>query len=175
MTKNSTPLPWLSMVVATSLNNCIGKADTLPWRISEDLKNFKAITENKTIVMGRKTWDSLPKRPLPNRRNVVLSSSLQSGDCLVVHNMKELLNVINDEEAQKGCCVIGGATLYRACLPYVSRLLITRVHTKIEGDTYLPEIDWLKWKMQSVKKISIAPLESWLTEYKRKCLTDKYT
>ena len=165
----TTHFPWLSMVVATSLNNCIGKGNDLPWRIPEDLKSFKANTKGKTVVMGRKTWDSLPRRPLLDRRNVVLSSSLESRDCLVVRSFEDLMEVLQDEESQKGCCIVGGATLYRACLPYSGRLLITRVHTTIEGDTYFPEVNWDEWSLQSVKKISITPLESWLTDYKRKC------
>lgn len=161
------PIPWLSMVVATSLNNCIGKGNDLPWRIPEDLKSFKAITKGKTVVMGRKTWDSLPRKPLPERRNIVLTSHTGLSDCITANTMNELLVLLRDEDSKKGCCIIGGASLYSTMLPYATKLLLTRVHTTIEGDTYFPEVNWAEWSLQSVKKISRSPLESWLTEYKR--------
>lgn len=128
----------ISLIVAVSDNNAIGLDNKLPWsHIKEDMMWFKEQTKGKTVVMGSSTWDSLPKRPLPNRTNVVLSSRETAQDAdLVLHGdaktIVEQLTKSHDE-----ICIMGGAKVYNDFAPLVSRMYITRVHQVVEADTYL--------------------------------------
>ena len=127
----------IHIIWAQDINGGIGKNNSLPWHISEDLINFKKITLNNTILMGRKTWESLPKKPLPNRRNIVLSSKK-------IDNV-ECYNSINSciESLKKdNVCdlfVIGGEMIYSSFLSYANTLHITFINKSVEGiDTYFP-------------------------------------
>ena len=115
-------------------NRIIGADNNLPWYIPEDLKFFKKTTENTTVVMGRKTYNSL-KRPLPNRRNIVLSTNkdLQYPGIDVLHNINELKTLAGK------VFIIGGAQIYKACLPIIDELIISHVKKPYVGDTYFPE------------------------------------
>ena len=127
----------IHLIWAQDLDGGIGFKDQLPWHISEDLKNFKKITLNSTIVMGRKTWDSLPLKPLPNRRNIVLSSSKIS-NVEVYHNIENCLNTLKKELVPK-IFIIGGATIYNLFFNYATYLLITFVTIPSQGiDTFFP-------------------------------------
>ena len=118
-------------------NGGIGKRGTLPWHISEDLKNFKKLTHNSTVIMGRKTWESLPIKPLPNRRNIVLSSRTISD----VENYDSIENCLEilDKEGLKKIFIIGGAQIYRHFFYLADKLHITLINedTK-EIDIYFP-------------------------------------
>lgn len=127
----------INLIVAMSRNRVIGKNNTLPWHIPEDLKYFKEMTTGHTIIMGRKTYESIGKA-LPNRRNIILTKNhdfLAEG-CTVVHSVREAMQLSIPEDE---LFVIGGAEIYSLFLPFASKLYITQIHAKIEGDTFFPE------------------------------------
>lgn len=132
----------ISIVVAMSRNNIIGFQNRLPWHLPADLKHFKQLTLNKTIVMGRKTFESIG-RPLPQRENIVLSRQpIQIEGCKVISDLKEL-------SINKEIMIIGGAQIYALALPLVNDLYITWIDGDFKGDTFFPEIDWNNWKIMS--------------------------
>jgi dihydrofolate reductase len=121
------------LVVAIADNGVIGKDGGIPWHISEDLKRFKALTTGKTVVMGRKTWDSLPKKPLPNRKNVVCTRDISwEGVGAERATLPDLdLSWISPKE---DWMIIGGAEIYRHFLPKAHRIELTEVHKNFDGD-----------------------------------------
>lgn len=134
----------INFVVAMGKNNVIGKDNSLPWRLPEDLKYFKKITLNHTMVMGRKTFQSLPGI-LPERKHVVLTKS----DLIVRSPMVEMSSSIEEvleKYKDENICVIGGAEIFKQFMPYVSRMFITYIDEEFEGDTYFPEINDNEWK-----------------------------
>ena len=137
----------LSIVVAMDKNRLIGKDNKLPWHLPADLAYFKKITTGKSIVMGRKTHDSIG-RPLPNRRNIVISRNSKTliTGCEVLTNIDEVLSITKDEDE---VMVIGGASLCEQLLPQVSRLYITKIEGKFDGDVYFPEYDESDWRQVS--------------------------
>ena len=141
--------PKLSIIVARSLNNVIGVDGDLPWKISTDLKFFKATTMGKPVLMGRVTWDSLPF-PLPGRPNLVLTrnSEFKPQKAEVFHTLPDMVGrgfeLAGNLDARE-IMIIGGARLYRQLLPFCQRLYITDVQTEIEGDAFFPEIDPNEW------------------------------
>jgi dihydrofolate reductase len=134
----------ISLVVAVSKNGVIGHDGGLPWHISSDLKRFKAITMGKPVIMGRKTWESLPKRPLPGRRNIVLTRATHPiGDgAETVTSPNEALALVQGSEE---VCVIGGGEIYRQFLPLAKRIYLTEVDLEVDGDTQFPVLDNV-WK-----------------------------
>lgn len=141
----------ISLIVAIAQNNAIGKDNDLLWHISEDLKYFKKTTNAKTVLMGRKTWESLPFKPLKNRRNIVVSSQKDyaiSGAELF-NDTEMALEALKSEKDEVFC--IGGASLYKALLPKADKLYITRVYKDFEADVFFPEIDENVWE---VKRLS---------------------
>lgn len=141
----------LSIIVAKAKNNVIGKDNTLIWHLPDDLKRFKQLTSGKTIIMGRKTFESLG-RILPKRKHIVLckSRNLQIDDerVEVISDISELDKYIQDEEEN---FVIGGATIYSLLLDKVNRMYITRINEDFDGDAYFPQFDEKEWKV--VEKI----------------------
>lgn len=139
----------LSIVVAVAENGAIGKENDLIWYLSDDLKRFKTLTTGHTIIMGRKTFESLPKGALPNRTNVVLTRDKDRifPSCEVLHSVEEVVEkYANDKEEH---FVVGGGYIYRVLLPYVERIYLTRVHESFEADVYFPEIDMQEWNIES--------------------------
>ncbi|MGD9994521.1 MAG: dihydrofolate reductase [Salinivirgaceae bacterium] len=138
----------LSLIVAVAADNGIGYKNDLLTHISADLKRFKQITSGHAIIMGRNTWLSLPKRPLPNRTNIVLTS--QSGaifeSAVVVHSLAEALAACPDNQES---FVIGGATIYEQFFPLVQKLYLTKIHHTFPADTFLPEINEKEWNVVS--------------------------
>ncbi len=132
----------LSIIVAMSKNRVIGKDNKMPWHLSNDLKNFKKITIGKTIVMGRLTYDSIGK-PLPERKNIVLSRNLIDSNVFIFDNFEEVLNFTKDEDE---VFIIGGQDIYSQTIDKVNKLYLTTIDANIEGDKYFPEIDISKWK-----------------------------
>ncbi|MFA9438750.1 dihydrofolate reductase [Uliginosibacterium sp. sgz301328] len=130
--------PRIALIAAVADNGVIGRDNALPWRLSDDLKRFKALTLGHPIVMGRKTWDSLG-RPLPGRHNIVITrqDGLQLEGATVVHSLDEALRAAGDVPQ---VFVIGGAQLYVAALPRANALHITEVHAAVEGDAHFPAI-----------------------------------
>ena len=125
----------LTLVAAHDPNLVIGKAGQLPWHYSEDLKHFKRTTTGKTIVMGRGVFEELNEKPLPNRTNIVLSSSKTYDNVSTFSSLESALNTIEEEEV----FIIGGGVLYKYALPKADRLIITQVKKEYDGDTYFPE------------------------------------
>ena len=125
----------LSLIVAVADNWAIGKDNSLLWHISDDLKRFKALTTGHCIIMGRKTYESFPKRPLPNRRNIVITHGDGTGleGCEVVHSVQEALEQCESDEQP---FIIGGATVYRQFLPFVARIYLTKVFATFDADTF---------------------------------------
>ena len=131
------------IVVAVSENNVIGKDNKLIWHIKEDLQLFKKITDGNYIVMGRKTFESLPC-VLPNRHHIVLTNNkdykVEHDRVTVFYDKDELLNFIQNNYNHK-FFIIGGGQIYKMFYPLVSRLNLSKVHKVVEGDTYFPNID----------------------------------
>jgi dihydrofolate reductase len=149
--------PVVALIVAVAENGVIGRDGTLPWRIPEDMKWFRARTEGRPLIMGRKTWESLPKRPLPGRTNIVVTrnADYRADGAVVVRSLDAAIDVAIGEEPEE-IMVIGGAELYRAALPRADRVYLTRLHAAIEGDTHFPAVDWGAWveKLVAVKPSS---------------------
>ena len=138
----------LSVIVAIAENLTIGKENDLLWHIPGDLKRFKQITGGHTVIMGKRTWYSLPKRPLPNRRSLVITDipdELIDG-CIMAYSIQDAVAKCNPAEES---FVIGGASIYRQFLPLAKRLYLTRVHKSFEGDVFFPEINYTEWKLIS--------------------------
>jgi len=137
--------PRISYVVAVARNGVIGRDGGLPWHISTDLKRFKEITMGKPIVMGRKTWDSLPRKPLPGRRNIVLTRhpGFTAEGAEVAATAAEALVLCGDAEE---IAVIGGGEIYRLFWPLVERLYLTEVDLAVDGDTHFPRLDPADWR-----------------------------
>lgn len=135
-----------SIIVALSQNNVIGKNQDLLWHISADLKRFKQITSEATVIMGRKTYLSLPKRPLPNRRNIVLTSqqNLQLDGCEVVSSLETIEQMVDRENEH---FVIGGGSVYEQFLPLADKLYVTWVYKDFDGDTFFPKIEEEEWEL----------------------------
>jgi len=142
----------LSIVVAKAKNNIIGKDNKLLWHLSDDLKRFRALTEEHAIIMGRKTFESLGK-VLPNRKHIVFSNNpdfkVNDENVEVVHSLLQIQEYIESEEE---AFVIGGAMMYNFLMPYVSKMYVTEIEKEFEGDTFFPRIDDQKWKEISREK-----------------------
>ncbi len=137
----------ISLVVAASINNVIGVQGELPWKISDDLKRFKALTMGKPIVMGRLTWESIG-RALPGRQNIVItrSADFQAAGCDVVSSPVDALRAAG---AANEVMIIGGGQIYELFLPKASRVYLTRVQAEIDGDAFFPELDTETWTLTS--------------------------
>jgi dihydrofolate reductase len=140
----------LSLICAMAENRVIGRNNSLPWHLSEDLKYFKASTMGHCIIMGRKTWESIG-RPLPGRTSIVVSRNpdYQAEGAKVVQSLDEAIKLaesVAEIDGREEAFVIGGAGLYAAALPKAQRFHLTRVHAEVEGDTYLEEFDESQWR-----------------------------
>ena len=136
----------LSIVVARARNSVIGRDGDLPWRLRSDLQRFKQITMGKPCIMGRKTWDSLPLRPLPGRLNLVLTrdSSFEATGAVACESFSEALEIAAEQAGEDGAeeiCVIGGVALFDLALPRARRLYITEVDAEPAGDAVFPAFD----------------------------------
>jgi dihydrofolate reductase len=141
--------PLLTLVVAVSENGVIGRDGGLPWHLPEDLRRFKAATLGKPVVMGRRTFDSIG-RALPGRHNIVLTrrADFRPADpgVSVAHDLDGALRAAGDVPE---IMIIGGAEVYALSLPRAGRILLTRVHARIEGDTVFAELDPAQWRVAS--------------------------
>ncbi len=135
----------LSIIVAASTNNVIGRDGGLPWRLPEDLKRFKQVTMGKPIIMGRATWESIG-RALPGRQNIVMTrrKDFAAAGCDVVATLDGALETAGDATE---VMIIGGGNLYQQFLPKTDRMYFTRVHAQIDGDTCFPEFDESEWQL----------------------------
>ncbi|MES2653619.1 MAG: dihydrofolate reductase [Bacteroidota bacterium] len=134
----------LTIIVAISENNAIGKNNQLLWHLPADLKHFKEITTGHTIIMGRKTYDSIGK-PLPNRRSIVItrSTDLVIDGVEVVNSLNEAIELCKSDEQ---AFIIGGAEIYNQAMPYATAIHLTKVHQQYEADAFFPEINPTVWK-----------------------------
>lgn len=145
-----------SIIVAVSDDMGIGKNNDLLWHIPEDLKRFKKLTIGKTVIMGKKTWESLPRKPLAGRKNIVITD--KPGECfessVTAYSIEDALNKCQKDEE---VFIIGGGSIYRQFMPYADRLYVTHVHKKIPADIFFPEIDLKTWKI--VEKEEFKPVD----------------
>lgn len=138
----------ISIIVAIAKNNAIGKNNELLWHLSEDLKRFKKLTTGHTIVMGKKTFESLPTRPLPNRRSIVISdiSGEKIDGCEMAYSIEEAIEKCDPDNEN---FIIGGGSIYRQFLPFAQKLYITHVFKDFEADVFFPEINYNNWELLS--------------------------
>jgi dihydrofolate reductase len=143
----------ISIIVAVSKNGAIGKNNNLLWHISDDLKRFKAITSEHTVVMGTKTYESLPFKPLPKRENIVITRNkdLHFEGCTMANSIEEIVTKYATSEEE--IFVIGGANIYEQFLPYANKLYITWVYEDFDGDVFFPCIDETIWKISEKSDI----------------------
>jgi len=136
----------ISIIVAIAENGAIGTDNQLLWHISDDLKRFKKLTSGHKVIMGRNTLLSLPKWPLPNRVNIVITDDKteQFQGCAMVYSIEEAVAQCGETEE---CFVIGGASVYRQFMPIADKLYITRVHKAFDADTFFSEIAEKDWKL----------------------------
>jgi dihydrofolate reductase len=143
----------ISIIVAVSEDMGIGKDNELLWHISEDLKRFKKLTLGKTVIMGKKTWESLPKRPLPGRKNIVLTDKPgESFDgAVAAYSIEDSLR-----KCEKGedIFIMGGGSIYRQFMPFADRLYITHVHRKAPADIFFHAIDYKIWEVIEKEEFS---------------------
>lgn len=133
----------VTIVVAISENYAIGKSNQLLWHMPADLKHFKQITSGHTVIMGRKTYDSVGK-PLPNRRNIIISrQDVTIPGCEVVQSVEDALELCANEEE---VFIVGGAEIYKLAINKTDRIYLTIIHHSFDADSFFPEIDYMEWK-----------------------------
>ena len=141
----------ISIIVAISEDNGIGFKNELLWRIPADMKRFKNLTLGNTVIMGKKTWESLPKRPLPGRNNIVITDNpedrFEGG--LTVYSIEEALKLCKDGSEN---FIIGGGSIYRQFMPFADRLYITHIHKKAPADIHFPEIESTVWEPVEIEE-----------------------
>ncbi|MBS1522628.1 MAG: dihydrofolate reductase [Bacteroidetes bacterium] len=136
----------VTIVVAIAENYAIGKNNQLLWHMPADLKHFKQITSGHTVIMGRKTYDSVGK-PLPNRRNIIITrQEITIPGCEVVKSVEEALELCAGEEE---VFIVGGAEIYKLAMNKTDRIYLTIIHHSFDADTFFPEIDYMEWKEAS--------------------------
>ena len=135
----------MKIIAALTEDRVIGKNNSIPWHIPEDFKHFKEETQNSTILMGRKTYESIG-RPLPNRDNVVISRTLEDEKVYIARSLEEAL--AKAKEIGKDIYVIGGSKIYQEAMPIADELILSWIKKKYEGDTYFPRIqnEWKPYK-----------------------------
>lgn len=159
----------ITLVAAIASNNVIGKENSLPWNIPEDLKRFKQMTSGHTILMGRKTFDSIG-RPLPNRQNIVMTKdeNFEQEGIKVINDFDEALELI--KESNEDIFVIGGSKIYELFEPVANSLAITRILKDFEGDAFFPDINWDLWQIEKEENFfdEKSNIECKLIEYSKK-------
>lgn len=148
----------VSVIVAVAENGVIGKNNELPWHLPDDLRHFRALTKGKTVIMGRKTYESIGK-PLPDRRNIVISTTKKSiPGCEVFSSLGDAFMRLHDEKEQGEVFIIGGVRIFQEAFMEIlsefsiHRIYLTRVHATVEGDVVFPDINWKRWKEISSEK-----------------------
>jgi dihydrofolate reductase len=139
----------VSLIAAMAENRVIGRNNDLPWKLPDDMKFFMQTTKGHHVVMGRKNYDSLQDKfkPLPNRTNIVVTRQqhFQAPGCTVVNSIEKALEIgRNNQEPE--LFIIGGAEIYSLSLRYADKIYLTEIHEKVDGDTYFPEFDKLRWR-----------------------------
>lgn len=161
----------ISIVAAVADNYAIGKGNKLPWHLPADLKHFRELTTGHAVVMGKRTFESLPNGPLPNRRNVVLTSVMSEGVNEGYFEADSLEDAFYLCEKEEKIFIVGGAAVYRQSLEIADSLYITWVHHEFSADIYFPEVDFSKWEEVSRQDMSADeknPYPYSFVHYKRK-------
>lgn len=170
----------INIIVAVTNNLVIGKGNTMPWHIPTDLKNFKRLTDGKTVVMGRKCWESIPEkfRPLPNRLNIVISrdETYEAKGAATLSDLEKVLNDFKNDGEDDEIFVIGGSEIYKAAFPLADKLFLTRILANIEGDVYLEGMKHDEWEYVVGENTSGPLKENGFSfkfeEYKKKSLNN---
>lgn len=137
--------PKLSAIVAMGRSNEIGFKGDMPWHIPEDLKHFKQVTTGHPVIMGRATWNSLPRRPLPDRLNIVLTRNNKFQECLSAESIENCIALCPEDTEP---FIIGGGQVYSMSMPLLSKIYVTRIDADFpEADTYFPKIDNEEWRL----------------------------
>ena len=146
----------INIIVAVSENLAIGRAGDMPWHIGEDLRYFKRTTQGHTVIMGRRTWESIGSRPLKNRRNIVVSRTIAAPDGVeVAASLQTALEMASGDE---DVFIMGGGQLYREALSLADRLFVTHVNTTVpDADTFFPVINPLKWRLTDISETYTDP------------------
>ena len=135
----------ISIIVAIAQNGTIGDKNALLWHIKEDMRFFRTTTSGHPVIMGRKTFESLGSKPLPKRKNIVITrSDVEFEGAFVAHSLEEAIAMADDDAE---VFIMGGAQIYAQALDIADRMYITRVERDYEGDTSFPEVDYSKWKL----------------------------
>jgi dihydrofolate reductase len=158
-------IPDIVFVIAVAENGVIGQGNAIPWRLKSDMQRFKALTMGKPIVMGRKTFESFPRRPLPGRTNIVITrnAEYQAAGAVVTTSFDQARDVALGDALRRlatEIAVIGGAEIYAQWMGVADRLEITEVHARPEGDTVLPAIDAAEWDEVARVRHSAGPDDS---------------
>lgn len=164
------PNTVLSLIVAMTPDQVIGRDNALPWRLPSDTNRFKEITTREgVVVMGRKTWESLPRKfqPLPDRHNIILTKTFP-GQLLMpsvesVASVEDTLEVIRAHGGR--ACIIGGAQIYKLFLPLVQKAYITTVHAPIEGDAFFPQMRDHSWRQADASPVRKHPDDEYPTSF----------
>jgi len=140
----------VSLVVAASSNNVIGRDGGLPWHLPDDLRQFKRLTTGKPVIMGRRTFESIGK-PLPDRRNIVMTRDpdFAADGCEIVSSAGDAIDLVEDVDE---VMIIGGGMVYHDFMPLADRIYLTRVQGEVEGDTRFPELDMDEWDVVAVEE-----------------------
>jgi dihydrofolate reductase len=148
----------ISMIVAMARNRTIGRAGTLPWHLPQDLARFRSLTIGKPVIMGRKTWDSLPERvrPLPQRSNIVVTRQpgWRAPGAITAASLEQALQLAAPSAE---AVIIGGAELYRAALPLAQRIHATEIDRDVEGDCFFPDLDPQLWQRSAAEPAHAPP------------------
>ena len=161
----------VAIVVAIAENGVIGRDNGLPWRLSTDMRRFKALTMGKPIIMGRKTWESFPRRPLPGRLNIVISRdpAYRAEGAETVTSLDHALTLARAKaRCMSGAdeiCIIGGGEIYRQAIDVADRLYVTHVLASPDGDTRFPPIDPAIWKQVSLEDHPAGEKDSYATRF----------
>lgn len=157
----------ISLVVIVARNGIIGRDGGLPFRMSTDMKRFKALTTGHPIVMGRRTWESFPKRPLPERTNIVVTRDAAFADEGAVRagSPEEALEIARRSPGGDAVQVIGGGQIYAHTIQLADRLDVTHVEADVEGDTYFPAIAPDEWRVVSEENVPAGPKDDFASRY----------
>lgn len=164
--KSSVPI---YLIVAIAQNGVIGRDGDMPWRLSTDLKRFKAITIGQPVIMGRKTWNSLSKA-LPGRLNIVITRDrlFKADGASIVHSLDDALKLATDHLAQsstQAIFIIGGGEIFKQAMPIVDKMFITEIQATIEGDTFFPQVDLENWVLTTEDHVPSGEKDSHATRF----------
>jgi len=157
--------------VARARNGVIGHDGGLPWRLGADMRRFRALTVGKPVIMGRKTWDSLPRRPLPGRLNIVLTRQpeYEAAGAIVCADFGEAVEIAREQAAEDGVsevCVIGGADLFALASRRAQRVYLTEIDGDPEGDVTMPRLDETGWREVSREAVAAGPDDDYATVFR---------